>query len=91
MTYGRVQVELPLMLTGRLTEDYTATPVPHPVWRESYPAVVEVLFGDTVIATLKPSRESNYGHGDDSSFREAEEREITEETVAAWLRERLGS
>jgi hypothetical protein len=48
--------------------------------------VVVVWFGDAEIAKLPPARKSRAGHGDDSSFFDAEEQAIVEETVAPFLR-----
>ena len=48
--------------------------------------VVHVFFGDELIITLDPIRESKAGHGDDSSYFYAEEEAIVAETVAPLLR-----
>jgi hypothetical protein len=67
--------------TVALTATYIA-------WAE--PPYVTIEFGDTEIARLDPAtydvKPSDYGHGDDSSYLDSENKRIAEETAAAYVR-----
>lgn len=57
----------------------------HSWWHATEKPAVVVTLGSAVVAALDPVRESNAGHGDDSSYFASEERAIAEETAAPYF------